>query len=95
MGLSGAFRPGSFERRYAALTENTRNTYYALRRHLGYTPEEVDSMPWWELRMWVECLEEEFTLENDSDGESPEDGQAKPTIVTDSLSKLGIVAHEV
>lgn len=105
MGLPGAFKPGSLERRYGALTENSKNTYYALRRHLGYAPSEVDSMPWWELRMWVECLSEEFKA-NDCDEALGEDAAdkgfgggavhgAKPAIVNDSLSSLGIVAHEV
>lgn len=54
-------------------------------------------MPWWELRMWVECLEQEFSQEDPDDetGRPPDEGGTKPTIVTDSLSSLGIVAHEV
>lgn len=67
-----------------------------LRRHLGYTPKEVDAMPWWELRMWLEKLVDEFTPTDDDDDDGFFNGEPPARIEqTDSLSSLGIVAHEI
>jgi hypothetical protein len=54
-----------------------------MRRHLGYTPAEVDAMTWAERRMWVEMLNLEFSGK-DEDGE-PE----APVQHTDDLTSLG------
>lgn len=69
MDLQGDRRPGSFERRYAALTEPRKANYYVLRRHLYFTTEEVDALPWWKLRMYVEGLNQEFSPPEDDGGD--------------------------
>ena len=45
-------------------------------------------MPWWEKKMWLDCLEEEFNT-TDSDDDS---GDQEPTVThtSDSLDTLGI-----
>lgn len=60
-----------------------------MRRHLGYAPVEVDAMSWWEERMWVEKLLEEF-----GEGE----GEDAPTVAPNeesSLSDLGGLGMDV
>lgn len=47
-------------------------------------------MPWWEYRMWVECINEEFRPRDDDDDDTT--GEAE---VTDDLSSLGLSIHEI
>ncbi len=65
MDIRGAPGPKSYDRRYASLEDTRKNLYYAMRRHLGYTPAEVDAMCVQERRMWVEKLNQEFSSEED------------------------------
>ena len=54
MDLRGAGGPKTFDRRYAGLTDERKAAYYHLRKELYYTPEEVDRLPWWQTRMFME-----------------------------------------
>lgn len=90
MGLQGALRPGSVERRYAALDENRKTLYYYFRRHLYYTPAEVDAMPWHEKRMYVEMLNIEFSPPDE------DDEYAGATVENyDDLTDMGFTVHSV
>ena len=60
MAHPGDHGPKRQERRYGSLETERRRFYYAFRRHLHYTPEQVDALPWWQVRMFLEGLNEEF-----------------------------------
>ena len=81
MDLREPHGPKTFERRYAGLTEERKNLYFVFRRHLGYEPHEVDAMPWWQLRMFCEKLNEEF---------APPDEDAGESSVSDHASDFGL-----
>lgn len=85
MDLQGAHKPGSLSRRYAALPTAKKDTYYALRRHLNFTRTDVDEMPWWELRMWIEKLNIEFP-DNPADNAPP----PEPEEISDDASEFGL-----
>lgn len=83
-------RPKSLDRRYERLSED-KNTYYALRRYLNYTPKEVDAMPWWERRMWIEKINEEFAPpESGPAGSPPATETPNGAEVYDDVTVLGI-----
>lgn len=82
MAPRGVVKPGSLKRRYSELEDSDKYTYYAFRRHLGYSPAEVDAMPWWERRMFIEVLNEEFTEEEPKEN------------VYDDVSAFGMKARE-
>lgn len=55
-----------------------------MRRHLGFTVAEVDAMPWWQHRMYMDGITEEFSDE-ESGGEVD---------VGDGLAGLGVTVRE-
>lgn len=92
MDLLRGHKPGSFQRRYDGVTPDQRRTYYAFRRHLGYSPAEVDAMPMLVRRMFVEEMNAEFAAQA---GEAGDDGEPTTGTVTDDLGHFGLVAHEI
>lgn len=76
MDAGAVYRPKCRERRYSALTEGTRKTYYLARRYLNYSIEEWEALPWWEQRVYIEGLEWELTPPED---ESPNGGSPRGT----------------
>lgn len=75
--------PGSLRRRYEAVTPERRRTLYAVRRHLGYGPEEWDGLPWWQQRLMLDGLNEEFA--------PAEDARPEPV----DLDDAGLAAHGI
>lgn len=58
-----------------------------MRRHLYFTTEEVDEMPSWKLRMYLEGLETEFApRDEDHDADDPAIER------TDDISAIGLSA---
>ncbi len=88
MDLRGACRPKSYERRYAGLSESRKGLYYLFRRHLGFTHTEVDDMPWWLLRLYLDGLHDEFVRDED------DEPNAK-TETTSDLGSLGITTTQI
>lgn len=84
-------RPKSLDRRYGRLSEDKKNTYFAVKTHLGYEPEEWEELPWWKQRMWVEKLNEKFATPEDDPSASSPPAQVSPgDEVYDDVTVLGI-----
>jgi hypothetical protein len=58
----GAVQPGSRRRRYEAITESRtrRLILYHARRHLHYSVDEWEGLPWWQQQLYEDGLFEEF-----------------------------------
>lgn len=68
-----------------------------MRRHLSYSPAEVDAMPWWELQMWTEGLVREFADEDDEEGDArtgPDEAPGEAASL-DDLAGLGVAVRSV
>lgn len=63
MADQGAAGPFDSDRRYEALSggREQRSVYYLARRRLGLSVREWDALPWWQSRLYLEGLSEEFT----------------------------------
>lgn len=57
--------------------------YYAARRHLGYSPEEWDHLPWWQARLYLEGMRMEFDPDH-----------AEPAQATDDLGLFGVSVRQ-
>lgn len=86
MGRPGGRKPGSLRRRYDALDPSRRRLYYYMRRHLGYSPAEVDAMPMLHVLMFVDGMVEEFSGGVDENGE-PIDGADSDDGFLDQIGK--------
>lgn len=67
-----------------------------VRRHLGFTIDEWESLPWWQQRVYVESLAEEFG------DDRPQEGRPVANKVLDldqdgpdALSQFGMVQQVV
>ena len=89
MGLQGAGRPKSLERKYDSIPEHRKLLYYLFRRHLNMPRSEVDRLPWWEERYLIEQMNREFAPP-DEDDDAP-----GATEDHDDISDLGFTVHAV
>ena len=62
MARFGVRRPKRLGERYESLAggKDERRMCYMLRRHMGIEPEEVNRLPWWKLKLYVEGIMWEF-----------------------------------
>ena len=81
--------PKSYERRYTAIDPEVAAIYYLFRKHLHYTTEEVQGLPWWKLRMYAEQMLKDLS--------PPDEDDAVPDHVEerDDLSAFGITPHSL
>jgi hypothetical protein len=63
MAVRELLKPYATDLRYEELTGGLerRQVHYLLKRRLGYEPEEVEAMPWYRERMWLEGVMWEAT----------------------------------
>jgi hypothetical protein len=65
-----ADEPGILDRRYEYFTldEDRRSTLYLVRKHLYYSADEWQALPWWQQKMYIDQLAMDLAAER---GEEP------------------------
>ncbi|PLS86464.1 MAG: hypothetical protein CYG60_07070 [Actinobacteria bacterium] len=58
--------------------------------HMGYEPEEVDRLPWWKQKMWIEKLNQHF-----SPPEQQPPAHDEHVEVSDDITALGITPQNI
>ena len=91
--VRGTDAPGTLDRRYELITQSRtrRLVWYIVRRHLQFSIEEWEALPWYQQLVYLEGIQEEFYQEDDSEPEREEDVSGN----WDALAARGIPIRTV